>query len=127
MTPNTPVATAFAPIPVAPFRSASIQGTTVLVRGVSERSPMAAVRGELRRTHPRLTIFDARTMDEYLERFERIVRITVGQLAGLSLFGLVLCHHRSDRRHVLCVMSLSRLFPALRARLRARGGVAGFL
>ena len=90
MTPNTPVATAFAPIPVARFGSASIQGTTVLVRGMSERSAMAAVRGELRRTHPRLTIFGARTMDEHLERFERIVRIVVGQLAGLSLFGLVL-------------------------------------
>ena len=90
MTPNTPVATAFAPIPVARFGSASIQGTTVQVRGMSERSPMAAVRGELRRTHPRLIIFDARTMDEYLERFERMVRIAVGQLAGLSLFGLVL-------------------------------------
>ena len=90
MTPNTPVATAFAPIPVSRFGSASIQGTTVLVRGMSERSPMAAVRGELRRTHPRLIIFDARTMDEYLERFERMVWIAVGQLAGLSLFGLVL-------------------------------------
>ena len=90
MTPNTPVATAFAPIPVERLGSASIQGITVLVRGMSEHSTMAAVRDELSRTHPRLTIFDARTMDEYLERFERIVRITVGQLASLSLFGLVL-------------------------------------
>ena len=90
MTPNTPVATAFAPIPAARFHSASIQATTVLVRGTSDRGAMAAVRDELRRTHPRLTIFDARTMDEYLARFERIVRIAVGQLAGLSLFGLVL-------------------------------------
>lgn len=51
---------------------------------------MTSVRGELRRTHPRLTIFDARTVDEYLERFERMAWITVGELAGLSLFGLVL-------------------------------------
>ena len=87
MTPNTPVATAFAPVPVARFRSAWIQGTTVLLRVMSERSAMAAVGGELRRTHSRLTIFDARTMDEYLERFERVVRIGVGQLAGLSLSG----------------------------------------
>ena len=85
-----PVATAFVPIPVARFGSASIQGTTVLVRGMSDRGAMAAVRDELRRTHPLLTIFEARTMDEHLERFERPARIAVSQLAGLSLFGLVL-------------------------------------
>ena len=85
-----PLATAFVPIPVARFRSASIQGTTVLVRGTSDRGAMAAVRDELRRTDPRLTIFDARTMDEHLERFERSIRIAVSPLAGLALFGLVL-------------------------------------
>ena len=85
-----PMATAFVPIPVARFRSASIQGTTVLVRGTSDRGAMAAVRDELRRTDPRLTIFDARTMDEHLERFERSIRSAVSPLAGLSLFGLVL-------------------------------------
>ena len=85
-----PMATAFVPIPVARFRSASIQGTTVLVRGTSDRGAMAAVRDELRRTDPRLTIFDARTMDEHLERFERLIRSAVSPLAGLSLFGLVL-------------------------------------
>ena len=85
-----PLATAFVPIPVARFHSASIQGTTVLVRGTSDRGAMAAVRDELRRTDPRLTIFDARTMDEHLERFERSIRIAVSPLAGLALFGLVL-------------------------------------
>ena len=85
-----PMATAFVPIPVARFRSASIQGTTVLVRGMADRGAMAAVRDEFRRTHPRLTIFDARTMDEHLERIERLIRSAVSPLAGLSLFGLVL-------------------------------------
>lgn len=85
-----PMATAFVQIPAARFHSASIQGTTVLVRGTSDRGAMAAVRDELRRTDPRLTIFDARTMDEHLERFERSIRIAVSPLAGLSLFGLVL-------------------------------------
>ena len=85
-----PMATAFVPIPVARFHSGTSQGTTVLVRGTSDRGGMAAVRDELRRTDPRLTIFDARTMDEHLERFERSIRIAVSPLAGLSLFGLVL-------------------------------------
>ena len=62
----------------------------MLVRGTSDRGAMAAVRDELRRTDPRLTIFDARTMDEHLERFERSIRIAVSPLAGLALFGLVL-------------------------------------
>ena len=99
MTPNTPVATAVAPIPVTGFRSASIQGTTVLVRGRSEHRPMATVRGELRRTHSRLTIFDARTRGEYLERVEQVVWITVGQIAGLRARAR---YHLPDRRHVLC-------------------------
>ena len=84
------VATAFAPISAAGLGRASSPETTVLVRGMSGGGAMAAVRGDLTRTHPRLTIFDARTMDEHLERFERLIRINVGQLAGLSLFGLVL-------------------------------------
>ena len=84
------VATAFAPISAAGFGRASSPETTVLVRGMSGGGAMAAVRGDLTRTHPRLTIFDARTMDEHLERFERVIRLGVGQLAGLSLFGLVL-------------------------------------
>ncbi len=84
------MATVFVPIPVARFHSASTQGTTVLVRGTSDRGAMAAVRDELRRTDPRLTIFDTRTMDEHLDRFERSIRIAVSPLAGLSLFGLVL-------------------------------------
>ncbi len=40
----SPMATAFVPIPVARFHSASIQGTTVLVRGTSDRGAMAAAR-----------------------------------------------------------------------------------
>ncbi|MDE0217629.1 MAG: ABC transporter permease [Spirochaetaceae bacterium] len=84
------VATAFVPMSAAGGGRASSPETTVLVRGMSGGGAMAAVRGDLERTHPRLTIFDARTMDEHLERFERLIRLGVGQLAGLSLFGLVL-------------------------------------
>ena len=84
------VATAFAPMSAAGVGRASSPETTVLVRGMSGGGAMAAVRGDLTRTHPRLSIFDARTMDEHLERFERVIRIGVGQLAGLTLFGLVL-------------------------------------
>ena len=84
------VASAFAPIAAARFGGASIPGTTVLVRGMSDRRTMAAVRDELARTHQGLTIFDARTMDEDLERFDRVVGFGVGLFAGLSVFGLVL-------------------------------------
>ena len=83
-------ARAFAPIPAAGLGRASGPGTTVLVGGASDGGAMAAVRRELTRTHPRLTIFDARTMDEHLEWFERTIRVGVGLYAGLSLFGLVL-------------------------------------
>ena len=97
----SPMATPFVPMPVPRFRSASIQGTIALVRAVSDRGAMAAVRNEVRRAEPRLTVFDARTMDELLERFERSIRTAVGPFAGLSLLGLVLATIGSDRRHVL--------------------------
>ena len=83
-------ARAFAPISAAGLGRASGRGATVLVGGMSDGGVMAAVRRELTRTHPRLTIFDARTMDEHLEWFERTIRVGVGLYAGLSLFGLVL-------------------------------------
>ena len=83
-------ARAFAPISAAGLGRASGPGATVLVGGMSDGGAMAAVRRELTRTHPRLTIFDARTMDEHLEWFERTIRVGVGLYAGLSLFGLVL-------------------------------------
>ena len=91
MTPNTPVATAFAPIPVTRFRSASVQGTTVRVRGKSRTPPDGRRPRRVEADSRRLTIFDAPVRwTSTSSESSGVVRIAVAQLAGLSLFGLVL-------------------------------------
>lgn len=63
---------------------------TVLVRGVAGLDSIDAARRELARFHPDLTLFNVRTVDEHLERFDRMIWFNSGQFGGLGLFGLVL-------------------------------------
>ena len=63
---------------------------------------MAADRGELRRTHSRLTIFDARTMDEYLKRVERGWSEHCRTTRRPESLRSRARRHRPDRRDVLC-------------------------
>ena len=88
-------ATDVVPTIFAPIRSESLgwswtEGTTVLVRGAPGHDAMPAVRRELSRTYPGLTIFDVRTMDEHIGRFELAIRYNVRQFGVLGLFGLAL-------------------------------------
>ena len=83
------------PTVFVPIRSESLgwswtEGTTVMVRAVPCRDAMPAVRRELARTYPGLTIFDVRTMDEHIGRFEHAIRYNVRHFGVLGLFGLAL-------------------------------------
>ena len=91
--------TVFVPIRTESLGWSWTEGTTVMVRGAPGRDAMPAVRRELSRVYPGLTIFDGRTMDEHLDRFDRVVRYNVRQFGVLGVFGLalgaiglVLCH-----------------------------------
>ena len=83
-----PVPTMFLPLPERCGRPA--QAATVLFRGVAGLDSIAAVRRELARSHPDLTTFNLRTVDEHLERFDRMIRFNSSQFGGLGLFGLLL-------------------------------------
>ena len=84
------VPTVFAPIRSERLGWSWTEGTTVMVRGASGHDAMPAVRRELSRTYPGLTIFDVRTMDEHIGRFEHAIRYNVRQFGVLGLFGLAL-------------------------------------
>ena len=83
-----PAPTMFLPFPERCGRPA--QAATVLIRGVAGPDSIAAVRRELARSHPDLTTFNLRTVNEHLERFDRMIRFNSNQFGGLGLFGLLL-------------------------------------
>lgn len=83
-----PVPTMFLPLPERCGRPA--QAATVLFRGVAGPDSIAAVRRELARSYPDLTTFNLRTVNEHLERFDRMIWFNSNQFGGLGLFGLLL-------------------------------------
>jgi hypothetical protein len=68
-----PVPTVFLPLSTDTL-SHSSRATTVLIRGTPGRDSMSALRTELDSIDFALTIFDARTMDEHLGRFNEMIQ-----------------------------------------------------
>lgn len=85
-----PAPTMFLPFPETHPGGDPPSAATVLVRGVAGLDSIDAARRELARFHPDLTLFNVRTVDEHLERFDRMIWFNSGQFGGLGLFGLVL-------------------------------------
>ncbi len=85
-----PVPTVFLPLPDARRDGGPTTATTVLVRGVAGLDSIDTARRELARLHPDLTIFNVRTMNEHLDRFNRMIWFNSSQFGGLGVFGLVL-------------------------------------
>lgn len=85
-----PAPTMFLPFPGTRPGGDPPAAATVLVRGVAGPDSIDAARRELARFHPDLTLFNVRTVDEHLERFDRMIWFNSGQFGGLGLFGLAL-------------------------------------
>lgn len=85
-----PAPTMFLPFPETRPGGGPPRAATVLVRGVAGLDSIAAARRELARFHPELTLFNVRTVNEHLERFDRMIWFNSGQFGGLGLFGLAL-------------------------------------
>lgn len=85
-----PAPTMFLPFPETRPGGDPPRAATVLVRGVAGLDSIAAARRELARFHPELTLFNVRTVNEHLERFDRMIWFNSGQFGGLGLFGLAL-------------------------------------
>ena len=85
-----PAPTMFLPFPETRPGGGPPRAATVLVRGVAGLDSIDAARRELARFHPDLTLFNVRTVNEHLERFDRMIWFNSGQFGGLGLFGLAL-------------------------------------
>jgi ABC-type antimicrobial peptide transport system permease subunit len=84
-----PVPTVFLPLSTDTL-SHSSRATTVLIRGTPGRDSMSALRTELDSIDFALTIFDARTMDEHLGRFNEMIQWSSVINGGIGVFGLIL-------------------------------------
>jgi ABC-type antimicrobial peptide transport system permease subunit len=85
-----PVATVFLPLTAEQFRKNPAQRATILVRGTAGRDTLAAVRDQMASLHPELTVFNARTMREDLDRLNSIVEWQAAIYLTLGLFALLL-------------------------------------
>jgi putative ABC transport system permease protein len=85
-----PVATLFLPLTAERFRKSPAQGVTLLVRGTAGRDSLAAVRNQLASVHPDLTVFNARTLREDLDRLNSLVTWQAAIFEVLGLFALLL-------------------------------------
>jgi macrolide transport system ATP-binding/permease protein len=85
-----PVATVFLPLTAEQFRKNPAQRATILVRGTAGRDTLAAVRDQMASLHPEITVFNARTMREDLDRLNSVVEWQAAIYLTLGLFALLL-------------------------------------
>jgi predicted permease len=84
------VATIFLPLRAEQFRKNPAQQATLLVRGAAGRDALVAVRNQLASFHPDLTVFDARTMREDLDRLNSLEVWQSTMFVVLGVFALLL-------------------------------------
>ncbi len=89
LTPK-PVATMFLPLTAGSLGEDPAQGVTVLVRCTASRDILAAVRRHLTTLHPDLTVFNVRTLQDELGRFNSIVGWFFKMQVILGAFALLL-------------------------------------
>jgi predicted permease len=87
---SKPVPTMFVPLTSVWFRKNPAQPATLLVRGTPGRDTLIAVRNQLASIHPNLTVFNARTMREDLDRLNTWVQWDAAIYEALGVFALFL-------------------------------------
>lgn len=65
-------------------------GMTIMVRGEPGADALTEIQREIAAMDPNLTIFNAQTLEEYLDRSRSILRFAVRTYGGVGLFGLLL-------------------------------------
>jgi ABC-type antimicrobial peptide transport system permease subunit len=80
----------FLPLTADAFRKNPTQRVTLLVRGTAGRDTPAAVRTQMASLHPDLTIFNVRTLQDFLDQVNSFFALYSSIYVILSLFALVL-------------------------------------
>ena len=79
-------------LPLTPrnFARPPVGGMTILVRSDAGPDALSAIRNKIALLDPNLSIFDAQTLGDYLDRSRAALRFSVQTYGGIGLFGLVL-------------------------------------
>ncbi|HYL63432.1 MAG TPA: ABC transporter permease [Candidatus Methylomirabilis sp.] len=79
-------------LPLTPrdFAQPPAGGITIMVRSDAGADALSSVRREIASTDPNLTLFNVRTLTEYLELNRAAERFSINTYAGMGVFGLVL-------------------------------------
>jgi len=79
-------------LPLTPrnFARPPVGGMTILVRSDAGGDALSAIRNQIALLDPNLSIFDAQTLAEYLDRSRAALRFSIQTYGGIGLFGLVL-------------------------------------
>jgi macrolide transport system ATP-binding/permease protein len=86
-----PVPTVFVPLAVrSPSASAAQQGATLIVRGAAGLDTPADVRSAIASLDPYLTVFNVGTIDERLDQFNAVIRLSATIYGGIGIFGMIL-------------------------------------
>ncbi|HET9408422.1 MAG TPA: ADOP family duplicated permease [Candidatus Sulfotelmatobacter sp.] len=72
------------------FAQPSAAGMTIIVRSVVAGDVLNSVEREIASIDPHLTIFNAQTLNEYLDSTRAILRFAVRTYSGIGIFGLIL-------------------------------------
>ena len=87
---TNPVATVFVPLTAEWLGRSVAPHFTVLVRGTAGRYTIAALRGRMTSLHPGLTVFNAHTIEEDLDRLNSFAEWTSAIYVILGFFALLL-------------------------------------
>jgi predicted permease len=80
----------YLPLTSRNFARPPADGMTIMVRSDAGGDALSAIRREIAAIDPTLTIFNARTLNDYLELSRASERFAVDTYGGIGLFGLVL-------------------------------------
>jgi predicted permease len=82
---------AFLPLQQQDFLRPPAGGITIIARSSSATDALNAMRGQAGSLDPNITLFNAQTLNEYLELSRYAMRSALRTYAGIGLFGLILC------------------------------------
>jgi len=80
----------YLPLTQNSFGRPPADGITVMVRSDAGSDALSGIRREIASLGPNLTIFNVRTLGDYLERSQAYERFSVDTYGGIGVFGLVL-------------------------------------
>jgi putative ABC transport system permease protein len=86
----SPPPTVFVPLTGRAYSRPPSGGMTLMVRAGSGRDAIQEIRHEIAGIDPNLTVFNVRTMEEFLDQSNTLIRWTSVVYGGFGVFGLIL-------------------------------------